>query len=323
MKNHWLNGIMGVIIGDALGCPVQFLSRTEIKKRGVVRGMEGYGTYHMPPGTWTDDGSMTLATADSLREKKAVDLDDIMKRFVSWYEYGEYTPFGEAFDMGITCSHAIENYERTKDVSTCGETAEHSNGNGSLMRILPVCLYEGFRHDTDEEIRLKEIGQVSGLTHNHLRSRIACGLYYFMVKALLEAEPGVPLRTVLQRGIDIGVLHYGKDGLREQIEELEHYSRLFRLEQFVRETEDTIRSTGYVVDTLEAAVWCLITTDSFEECLLKAVNLGDDTDTVGAVCGGLAGLYYGYENMPGEWLSVVERREWIENICVELDRLNG
>ena len=142
-RNIWLDGVMGVVVGDALGCPVQFMSREEIADRphGPVAGMEGYGTYNMPVGTWTDDSSMALATLSSIIDKGEADPTDIMTRFIAWYEDGEYTPFGEAFDIGNTCSCAIERYEQERDPMTCGGTSVRSNGNGSLMRIMPACLY--------------------------------------------------------------------------------------------------------------------------------------------------------------------------------------
>ena len=123
MKNIWIDGMMGVVVGDALGMPVQFVDRVELKSN-PVETMEGYGTYNMPPGTWSDDSSMALATLDSIREKGDIDYSDIMERFVRWTFYGEYTPAGKAFDQGNTCMEAICNYVRDKDYKTCGKTGE-------------------------------------------------------------------------------------------------------------------------------------------------------------------------------------------------------
>ena len=309
-NNIWLNGIMGVIIGDALGCPVQFLEREELKERGPVTGMEGHGTYDMPAGTWTDDGSMTLATLDSINTRGKIDHDDIMASFVEWYENGEYTPFGEAFDIGNTCSTAIEIYETEHDPLTCGRTSEYSNGNGSLMRILPVCLY-AYEKRLSANDAIECVHSVSGLTHNHARSKIACGLYYFCVHSVLEGDGN--LKERLQNGIDQGFAYYEKD--IRNIVELSYYRRLRDLSEFAEIKEAGIKSTGYVVDSLEAAIWSLINTDNFRDCELKAVNLGDDSDTIGAIAGGLAGLYYGYDSMPAEWLSTIQRKEWVENMC--------
>ena len=125
-----LDGMMGLVVGDALGCPVQFLDREELRERGAVTEMEGYGTYNMPPGTWTDDSSMALATLASINERNGIDLRDIMERFLDWEFHGAYTPFGKAFDEGNTCSNAIYKYRNSHDLTTCGETDEYSNGNG-------------------------------------------------------------------------------------------------------------------------------------------------------------------------------------------------
>ena len=304
---------MGVIIGDALGCPVQFMDRRSIARQPVTK-MTGYGTYNMPPGTWTDDGSMTLATLVSIRENKGINPADIMYRFALWLTKGEYTPFGEAFDNGRGTTEAIVRYMNNPDVSTCGGTTVRDNGNGSLMRIIPVCLY---CYDQQQTGKLTDadaialIDRISGLTHNHMRAKIACGLYYFMIRELLNADGSLIER--LQKGIDAGTALYMQDP--QYSGEISRYSRLRDLSAFRGLPASEIKSSGYVVDTLEAAVWSLLKTGTFRDALLVAVNLGDDTDTVGAICGGLAGLYYGYDEIPDDWLAVIQRRDWIENLC--------
>ena len=330
-KNIWLDGMMGVVVGDALGVPVQFLSREEIKNRaeGPVTGMESGGVYQMPEGTWSDDSSMAIATMSSILEKGTVDPVDIMLQFVKWEFKGEYTPFGEAFDEGNTCSNAIYNFAKLPDIRTCGSTGEYANGNGALMRIMPACLYYYEKQDklgvSDDEV-IEGVHLISGLTHNHLRSQMCCGIYYFCVRSILEGMKEhhdgqtnkAELGYLLQRGIDDGLKFYGQD--IGNLTQMAYLGRLFHLLEFKDENEDAIKTTGYVIDTIEAAFWCLLTTNSYKECLLKAVNLGDDTDTVGAIAGGLAGLYYGYENIPTEWLSVIKRRMWIEDICVQIKK---
>ena len=138
MKNIWLDGIMGVAVGDALGVPVEFSSRNDLKIN-PVRKMEGYGTYNVPDGTWSDDSSMTLAMLDSL--KNGYKPADIMEKFADWLLNGKYTPLGEVFDVGITCRKAILHYLKEQDITKCGGAGERDNGNGSLMRIMPICLY--------------------------------------------------------------------------------------------------------------------------------------------------------------------------------------
>lgn len=196
---------MGVIIGDALGCPVQFRGREEIAEH-PVNEMRGHGTYDMPARTWTDDGSMTLATMDSIRECHGINPENIMYRFACWLTKGDYTPFGESFDIGNGTFTSITKYLKHPNISICGGSSERDNGNGSLMRILPVCLFcveqQAAGVMTDEEA-IRNIHLISGLTHNHMRAKIACGLYYFMTRAILQGKG--TLKERLQRGIDLSV----------------------------------------------------------------------------------------------------------------------
>ena len=301
--NIWLNGIMGVVVGDALGCPVQFESREEVARHPVT-GMRGYGTFNLPEGSWTDDSSLTIALLESIRRVGEIDLDDIMGNFMKWLYDGEFTPYGESYDIGRGTMQAINRYKKNRKAKKCGGDEEWNNGNGSLMRIMPACLYcsvmesSGMYSDRDA---IDVIHSVGGLTHAHIRSNIACGLYFFMAKYILFREGSLQER--IQEGLTQGFAFY--ESYLADKENLHYYDRLKDLEAFKSLPADKIKSTGYVVDALEAAVWSLITTDSFDQALLKAVNLGDDTDTVGAIAGGLAGLYYGYDSIPEDWLSAM------------------
>lgn len=312
MNNIWKDGMYGLIVGDALGVPVEFTSRAE-RKADPVKEMRAYGTYNQPAGTWSDDSSMALATLASLREKNAVDYTDIMERFGKWCLFGDYTPFGELFDIGNATAKAIARYGRGAKPTESGGCEEWDNGNGSLMRILPVCLYlyeKQKRICTSENESIYVIHAASALTHAHVRSQIACGIYYFLVKAVIE-KPG-DLIDRLQIGMDNAYKYYRQD--IKNYPELGNYDRMIDLGEFKITPEEDIKSSGYVVDTLEAAVWCLINTNSYEEAVLKAVNLGEDTDTVGAVTGGLAGLYYGYDGIPDEWKNAIQGKEWIDEM---------
>ena len=312
MSNIWKDGMLGLIVGEALGVPVEFMSRTELMKNPVT-GMREYGTHHQPRGTWSDDSSMALAELDSIRTVGTIDYTDMMERFSRWCMYGEYTPFGEVFDIGIATSRALMNYAKGIAPLESGGKTEWDNGNGSLMRILPVCLYLFERQKkvcTSENESIYMIHAVSALTHAHVRSQMACGIYYFLVKAILEEEGSLENR--LQKGMDRAYQYYRQDLSNHR--ELENYKRLADLSEFKENPKEGIKSSGYVVDTLEAAVWCLLHSHSYKETVLMAVNLGEDTDTIGAVAGGLAGLYYKEEGIPQEWTQVLQRREWIEEV---------
>ena len=309
MRNIWKDGIMGVVIGDALGCPVQFETREEVASHPIA-GMRGYGTFNLPAGSWTDDSSLTLALLESVKRLGAVDLHDIMGNFVKWLDSGEFTPYGYSYDIGRSTMDGINRYKKTKNPLKSGSSDEWNNGNGSLMRIMPACLFCAEKA-LDDDAAITIIHQVGSLTHAHIRANIACGLYFFMVREVLNGDGD--FRARLQAGLAHGFAFYEK--YLADHENLHFYDRLRDLTQFSGLPSKQIKSSGYVVDALEAAVWSLATTDSFESALLKAVNLGDDSDTVGAIAGGLAGLFYGYRAIPSSWLEAVQRKDWIEKLC--------
>ena len=308
-KNIWKEGILGVVIGDALGCPVQFETREEVAEHPVT-GMRGHGTFDLPAGSWTDDSSLTLALLDSICNTGKLDLVDIMDNFVKWLDHGEFTPYGYAYDIGFGTEQAIETYKENKNPLLCGGRSERNNGNGSLMRIMPACLCCYGKGMQDEDA-IRAIHAVGSLTHAHIRANIACGLYYFMVREVLDGEGG--LKDRLQKGLDKGFAYYEKAGTDPK--ELAYYSRLRDLEAFRKTPKEDILSGGYVVETIEAVVWALITTDTFEQALLKVVNQGKDTDSTGAITGGIAALYYGYDAIPNSWTYDIPKYMTIVRLC--------
>ena len=308
------DGIIGLAIGDALGVPVEFKSRQEIAENPVV-SMREYGTHNQPIGTWSDDTSLTLALIDSIIEKNKIDYVDIMDRFSNWLMYNDYTARGEVFDVGNATSRAIMNYGRGIDPLECGGISEYENGNGSLMRILPIAYYLQKQKDNKMESKMEIVHNVSALTHRHPISLIACGIYVNVALRLLKIEES--LYVCVEQGISEAFEFYDT----EMPDEADNYNRLRNLSSFSNLAEEEIKSSGYVVDTLEASIWCLLNTNSYKECVLKAVNLGNDTDTVGSVVGGLAGIYYGSDDIPEEWLDVLVRRQYIEELCEKLQKI--
>lgn len=304
------NGIIGLAVGDALGVPVEFKSRLEIAENPVV-SMRGYGTHAQPAGTWSDDTSLTLALLDSIIKKKKVDYVDIMDKFSAWLMGNAYTATGEVFDIGNSTRTAIANYRQGIEPLKCGGTSECENGNGSLMRILPLAYYLREQWDDTMEARMELVHNVSALTHRHPISLIGCGIYINIALRLLGDDAD------LYMGVDQGIKESFEYYDNKLYDEVRSYARLRDLSAFLKLPEKEIKSSGYVVDTLEAALWCLLNTDSYKDCVLKAVNLGADTDTVGAVAGGLAGIYYGADKIPEEWLEIIARKEYIEELCDE------
>ena len=307
------DGIIGLATGDVLGVPVEFETRENIMKSPVTT-MLGYGTHYQPAGTWSDDTSMTLALLDSIIKNHSINYKDIMDKFSEWLLYGEYTASGEVFDVGNTIRMAIMNYGHGINPTECGGKSVHENGNGSLMRILPVAYYIRQHPDILIDRQIGIVHNISSLTHGHRISLVACGIYISIALELLSGS--MPLNTGINNGIRKAFQYYYRQGWNE----ISVYSRIKNLTNFAVLPEREINSSGYVVDTLEAAIWCLLTTSSYKECVLKAVNLGNDTDTTGAVAGGLAGIYYGAKNIPKEWLNKILKRKYIKSLCDSLEK---
>lgn len=304
MNNIVKGAIIGLAVADALGVPAEFLSREELTRKPIT-DMIGFGSHDVPKGTWSDDTSMTLCTLNSITQKGEIDLVDNILEFSKWVEDGYMTPHGEVFDIGRTTLAAIRNYWESKDVYACGGKSDYDNGNGSLMRIMPVCLFNEIKHLSIED-SIKNIHAVSALTHAHERSCIACGIYDFIIRELINK----PHKSSVKASLDKAKNYYC------DYEQFFHYNRIFE-DNFANLDIAEIKSSGYVVDTLEAATWCLLNTENYKDCVLKAVNLGEDTDTVAAVAGGLAGILYGYDNIPTEWINALAKKEEILNMCDE------
>jgi ADP-ribosylglycohydrolase len=309
MEDKILGGIIGLCVADALGVPVEFMNRESLILNPVT-DMRGYGTHNQPPGTWSDDTSMTLCLLDSLAN--GLDYSNIMQKFLLWYNNAEYTPHGEVFDMGTATRKALTRFAQGTPALHCGGASEHDNGNGALMRILPLAFYLRSKYGdsyTDNNETFDIVHNVSSLTHAHKRSLTACGIYLSVAECLFDTND---LKNGIYTGISKAKRYY--ESRDEYAGELLYYKRIFK-DDFINLQQEEIKSSGYVVDTLEAALWCLLNTHSYESCVLKAVNLGEDTDTVAAVAGGLAGIHYGISAIPEKWLSRIPRLEYIKQLC--------
>lgn len=299
--------IMGVAVGDALGVPVEF------KKRGTfhVTGMQGYGTHHQPPGTWSDDTSLTLALADNLLAGgDRPDLECIAWGFTEWYDKAAYTAHGKVFDVGNATAEAIKRLKKGMAPEKAGGSGERDNGNGSLMRIAPLAFYMFGIRSAEERFRI--VREVSSITHAHEWSVAACYIYVEMLNKLRMGRKKKAAYTELREDFARGVPFISKATLGKFVRILENDISTL--------PEEEIRSNGFVIDTLEAAFWCFMTTDNYKDAVLKAVNLGDDTDTTGAVTGALAGLAYGLDSIPQEWRDQLAASDEVRRIAVGMPR---
>ena len=308
------SGLYGLCVGDALGVPAEGRTRKDLKENPIIE-MVGGGLHQQPAGYWSDDSSMTLCLAKSIGEVGYYHTHDIMARFHDWDRNGAYTPGGKKFDIGITCGHAISRYRGGCTPALCGSNKMNENGNGSLIRILPMAfvLYGKYgKNITKHKKAMEDIHKISGLTHRHPLAQSACGIYISIACHILAGE---------QLALAI---YYGTQ------DALEWYKNHRRFQNYVsywkniglvgRREEDTIYSGGYVVETLETALWCLVHTNSYAECVLRCVNMGYDTDSTAAVAGGLAGLYYGFNSIPKDWIAQLAAKDVIDDCISGLER---
>ena len=307
--------LFGIAVGDALGFPAQFESRQVRKKNPIVDmgkyadEMEDIQSWEDDLiGLWSDDTSLTLCLAESLLD--GFNLQDQAEKFVAWLDTGYMSALNYAFDEGVQTVESlstvrdileIKDFGRLENLSTNAD--EQSNGNGSLMRILPLLIYIKGR-TLKEQFDL--IYKASSLTHPHIRSALCCFLYLKIAEYVIE--PYTDFETILTQA-QADTLSVMKS-FNCSIHDNKEMERLLT-ENFGDIQENDIDSGGYVVSSLEASIWCIVNSNSFSEAVLKAVNLGNDTDTIGAITGGLAALIYGKEEIPKSWTDNLIRVEII------------
>ena len=312
MINFERSAILGLVVGDALGVPVEFKSREDIAKRPVV-DMIGFGTYNLPEGTWSDDSSLALCLADVLGDD--YDLEKIGESFVDWLFHNRWTPRGRVFDVGNATREAIYSIKRGMRAEVAGGLDDYSNGNGSLMRIMPLLF---FIKNKSEKERFEITSKVSSITHGHIRSVLAC--FYYLEFARLICEGQNKLDAYFNANL---ILKNKFDELQLIERERKEYNRLLSGDLHSLKREN-IRSSGYVIHALEASIWCILTSKTYKTAVLKAVNLGDDTDTTGAITGGLAGLIFGEKDIPKAWIDKIARINDIEDVIQKLKiKYNG
>ena len=303
------SGIIGFAIGDALGVPAEFKSREELR-RCPITDMIGYGTYNLPAGTWSDDTSMTLATMDAIISTKTIDANIMASNFLDWFRNAKYTATNETFDIGRTTLQALAKYElKLDDASSCGETDEYSNGNGSLMRILPIAYYIYYKNITDNQKIYNIVKRVSSITHAHEISILGCYIYVRYAVELLNGKDKVEAYKNIQK----------LDYCMFSNTTIDKYSRILKC-NIQKVNENSISSSGYVISTLETTMWLFLNSDDYNTTILKAVNLGDDTDTIGACTGGLLGMYYGIDNIKNEWKENLIKYNYIIDLCNNFDK---
>jgi ADP-ribosyl-[dinitrogen reductase] hydrolase len=305
------SALFGVAIGDALGVPAEFTSRARLLLE-PIKDFEGYKSHNQPPGTFSDDSSLTFCLAESLC--KGYDLHDIGSHFIKWLDEAYWTAGGDVFDIGMTTHRAISRLKTGTRPALAGDFDEDCNGNGSLMRIIPLLFYI---RNFEIEKRFEIIKDVSSITHGHVRSVVAC---FYYLEFTLELLKGKDKRTAyIDTAKTVMAFLQNKRIVKQEID---LFAPLL-VDDIAKRHIDTISSSGYVLSTLQAAMYCFMTTDNFKDAVLMAVNLGSDADTTAAVTGGLAGLYYGFDAIPEKWRQEIKRSNDIKDLCDRLTKAIG
>lgn len=284
--DRYLGCLIGLAIGDAVGTTLEFKSRGTFVP---INDMVGGGPFKLKPGQWTDDTSMALCLANSLIEK-GFDAHDQMVKYIKWWKEGYMSVTGYCFDIGSTTSDALEDYYFNNKSPYCGSTDKYAAGNGGLMRIAPVVMYYKNYEDA--------------INYGILSTRVTHGS-----PACIEcSEIFIKfLHSILNTGSQ------NIDGLNSSVT-IERFKNV----DFITKNISEIKGSGYVVESLEAALWCFYNTNNFKDAILTAANLGDDADTTAAIVGQIAGAYYGYEAIPLEWRQKVYWHDKIVNIAKQL-----
>ena len=297
--------ITAVAIGDALGVPFQFKTRSFFKKNPVTK-MLGHQSFNVPAGTWSDDTSLTIAALTSL--SAGINFSDMLRRFSQWYLYGDYTPFGRSFDIGRTTQEAILRFQKGVSPLECGGAEESDNGNGALMRMAPIAFYIIGNYDNyrfnDEIAEL--VHNYSAITHRHPRSLVAAGILTNAIVRVIQN----PNKYTMHISISEALNYYKQK--KPFSDEVKYFQQLTDL-NFYKEDINQIPSSGYVVDTLNCVFWCLMNSEQYYQAVKRAVNLGNDTDTIGSITSMMASLLYAPVSFPTDWLNDLKGRNQIKS----------
>lgn len=312
------SSIYGLAVGDALGVPWEASKRDTFK----CTGMRGYGRHNQPPGTWSDDTALTLATLDTITNflgHKQLNLKKLRTNFIQWREFGKFSIDNNTFDIGVSTKKAIAKMVMGYPLDECGNNTDGSKGNGSLMRMIPVAFY--LKNEKDFEKRKKICYFMSSITHATDECKIACHFYVELVIKIANRIQSQDSKDVNVKQLINETIEGMKDELmmNNKIKEENKKNESRPFERIVNHSlpklsREEIRSHGYVIDTLEAALWCILKNDNYKDTVLCAVNLGHDTDTVAAVAGGIAGVLYGYEGIPQEWINQLKGKKIIDSL---------
>ena len=299
---HVRDGIIGLAIAEALGVPTESNHREDLLEKPVTKMIPKISS-GIPKGAWGPGTSMAIATMDAI-SKQGINYTAIADNFVKWFTTNKFCSISESFGIENTTLKALVRYTQHMDEAyECGSDDYYDNGNDALARILPVAYYFSVHKDTDKNI-YDVVKKVASITHAHEISVLGCYIYVRFAMFLLKGNNKF---SALNKVKSLDYSMFKKNSLDE-------YSRILVANITDLEIEE-IKSTSYIVDTLEAAIWCLLKSDSYKECAIATTNIGGDTDTIGAVAGGLAGIVYGFGNIPKNYLDDLRKKDYLIELC--------
>ena len=301
------NGIIGLAIGDAIGLPIKFVEREKLLENPVTKMTSG-GTYEKSKGTWSDGTSLSLATMDSIIHSYGISTEDMGNRFVNWMQNSDYTANGERFEIGKTTYKALSKFEKDRQPFESGLLSEESNGNGAMMRMLPIAYYCHSANLHSKDI-YDIVKRVCYITHCHEISILGCYIYVLFAVKLLDGNSKYDAYKEIQKN---GYSQFSRSSV-------DAYKRI--LKQNIADLDiSEINSGGYIVESLEATLWVILNTETFNQSIIGAINLGNDTDSIGACTGGLAGIIYELESINPEWRIDLKKYSYIRSMCEEFDK---
>lgn len=299
---HVKDGVIGLAIGDAMGISTQFNERDTLLDKPVTKMMPRVRD-GIPKGAWSDSTSLTIATMDAIM-RKGIDYTAIADNFVKWFTTNQFCSVQESFGVGNTTLKALVHYtQHLEEAYECGLDGIQDNGNGSLKRILPIAYYCFVTKCSEKEI-FEIVKKSSSITHAHEIS--ICGCYIY-VRYLMNLLRGNNKFSALNQVRDLDYSMFSKSTL-------DVYQRVLKIDFMQLNIED-IQSSGYIVDSLEAAIWCFLQSSNYNECIIATTNIGGDTSSIGAIAGSLAGIFYGFSSIPKRYLEDLRKKEYLEKVC--------
>ena len=303
---HVRDGVIGLAIGEAMGVPTEFSKRELLLEKPIVKMMPKISN-GIPKGAWSSGTSLTIATMDAI-SKSGLNYTAMADNYVRWFTTNKFCSINESFSIENTTLKSLVRYtQHMEEAYECGSDDYFDNGNGSLARVLPIAYYFAAHKDTDKKI-YEVVKKTSSITHSHEVSILGCYIFVRFVMNLLKGNNKYSALNQVKR-LDYSM--FSKEALDE-------YKRILVADIAEFEIEE-IKTTSFVVDTLEAAIWCFLKSESYKECAIATTNIGGDTDTIGAVAGALAGIFYGYGNIPKSYLEDLRKKDYLIELCEKFE----